>query len=344
MSLPRIAIGSLGGTISMTPDAAAGGVVPRLGAAELIASVPGLGAVADISAHTLFQLPSASIDIPQVLAALAWAKEQVESGAHGVVLTQGTDSIEETAYLLDLYWPCAQPLVVTGAMRAAAAAGAEGPANLLGAAITAASAASRGRGVLVVMNDEIHHARWVRKNHSLAVQAFVSPEWGPVGRIVEGRARYLTAAVQRPTPLPWPIPQTPAPAAGWPRVALLETWLGDDGLLAELAVQQGYDGLVIAGFGAGHVSFAFAERLDTICARVPVVLASRTAAGPTTQATYGYVGSEIDAVRRGALMSGWLPARKARLLLCALLAQQTPRASLAEVWHVYTQALGGDAG
>lgn len=328
MTLPRIAIASLGGTISMTPDAASGGVVPRLDAAQLIASVQALGDVAHISAESLFQLPSSALDTGHVYAALQWAEQQIDAGASGVVLTQGTDTIEETAFLADLYWRRAEPLVVVGAMRAPQSAGADGPANLLAGARVAADPASRERGVLVVLNDTVHAARWVRKRHSILVQAFASPETGPLGMTVEGRVRYFQPPHRWATPLP-PVTHPHK------RVALLQTWLGDDGQLAELAQQAGYDGLVIAGAGAGHLPFAYAERFDALCAAVPVVVAGRTGEGPTAHATYGYVGSEIDLARRGAILAGWLNPIKARLLLWALLASGTGRAELAQRWAQY---------
>lgn len=331
MTLPRIAIASLGGTISMTPDAAAGGVVPRLSAEQLAASVPGLSQVATISAESLFQLPSASLGLPNLLAALAWAERQVEAGATGVILTQGTDSIEESAFVLDLYWQREAPLIVTGAMRAPQSAGAEGPANLLGAVLTARSGDSRRRGVLVVMNDTIHAARWVRKRHTLAVQAFESPETGPLGVIVEGAVHYFHPAGARPPALP--------PVSNDARVALLDTFLGDDGEIAELVRAAGYSGLVIGGFGAGHVSVGFAERMEALCADMPVIIATRTGAGPTTSATYGYVGSEVDLARRGAIMAGWLCPRKARALLWGMLAGGIERHDIARAWKDWHQNL-----
>lgn len=328
MTLPRIAIASLGGTISMTPDAASGGVVPRLDAAQLTASVPGLGNVAHIVAESLFQLPSAAIQPKHVSAALQWAERQIDAGASGAVLTQGTDTIEETAFLLDLYWQREEPLVVVGAMRAPQSAGADGPANLLAGVRVAAAPQSRERGVLVVLNDTVHAARWVRKRHSMLVQAFESPETGPLGMVVEGEARYFQPAHRWAPPLP-PIAQADK------RVALLQTWLGDDGELAGLARRAGYDGLVIAGAGAGHVSFAYAERFNDLCAALPVVVAGRTGAGPTAHGTYGYVGSEIDLARRGALVAGWLNPIKARTLLWALLASGVERGDLAARWAQY---------
>lgn len=332
--LPLLAIASLGGTISMTPDAAAGGVVPRLDAQQLAASVPGLEQRARLIAEPLFQLPSASIQTAHLLSALQWAEAQIVAGAQGVILTQGTDSIEETAFLLDLYWQRPEPLVVTGAMRAPLMLSADGPANLMAASLTALHPASRGRGVLVVMNDEVHAARWVRKTHSLALQAFTSPNIGPLARVLEHDLHYLQPPFRAHRPLPLPAGFLGgSPASEAPRVALIETFIDDDGRLAVLAAEAGYQGLVIAAMGAGHVSFAFAEQIDALCQRMPVVMASRTGAGPTASATYAYSGSEIDLQRRGAWMAGWLCARKARLLLWALLADGQAGDGLKAAWE-----------
>lgn len=316
---PVVAIGVLGGTITMTRGereaggAGSPGVVPRLEAAELVAAVPGLTAVADVRAHTLALLPGASLGVPDLARALDWAGSEVAAGATGVVLVQGTDTLEETAYHLDLWWPHPQPLVVTGAMRAPEAAGADGPANLVAAVTTAADPVAAGRGVLVVLDDEVHAAARVAKADSMALSAFRSPVFGPLARLVEGRPAFATPAV-RPPALELPPEWSP-----WPRVALVTTHLGDDGRLLELAVEDGYDGVVLAAAGAGHVSAAAAQVVGRVAPRVPVVVATRTGAGPTATDTYGFVGSEQDLRRRGALSAGWLPPVKARVLLAALL-------------------------
>ncbi|VVD93516.1 asparaginase [Pandoraea aquatica] len=312
-SLPVVAVASLGGTISMTPSDAAGGVVPTLDATQLARSVPGLSEVATITTASIRQLPSASLRYDDLMEVLAWAEQQIAAGAVGVVLTQGTDTLEETAFLLDLFWKLPAPLILTGAMRAPQAAGADGPANLLSAVRTAIHPDSAGRGVLVVMNDTAHYARWVSKGDSLAVQAFVSLDGGVAARLVEGRPTFFHAAPVRAQPLARPV-------RAWPKVALLSAVLGDEGELAELAVRAGYEAVVIAAQGAGHVSFGFAERIGELTQKVPVVIASRAAGGSTASQTYGYVGAEIDLVRRGAVMSGWLSGLKSRLLVTALLA------------------------
>ena len=131
MNHPRIAVGALGGTICMTADSADAGALPRLSAQQLVTAVPGLADVAQIHAETLLQLPSPSLNLAHVLDSLAWAERMVAAGAAGIVLTQGTDILEEAAFLLDLLWTHSQPLVVTGAMRTPLSAGADGPANFL---------------------------------------------------------------------------------------------------------------------------------------------------------------------------------------------------------------------
>lgn len=316
MTQPLVAVGALGGTIAMTsPDG--GAVAPTLTAAMLTEAVPSLRAVAEVRAETLAMLPSGSLDEPTVLRALAWAREAVEGGAVGVVLTQGTDTLEESAYLLDLFWDRPEPLVVTGAMRAPQSAGADGPANLLAAVRTAVAPASRERGVLVAFDDEIHPARWVAKTDSMSTSAFRSPVFGPIGRCVEGEIRYGVAAARPPVLVADGL--TRRLEGPLPRVPIVATHLGDRGEVLDLVTASGVDGVVVAGFGAGHVSADMAEAVSRAAARMPVVFASRTGSGPTGRAMYGYPGSEVDLLARGAVAADWLPPVKARLLLWALL-------------------------
>jgi L-asparaginase len=311
---PRVAVASLGGTITMTPAVGRGAVTPSLRASDLVSAVPGLDEVAELTAATLRTEPGAWLTPPDVVAVGEWARAQVaDGGVDGVVVVQGTDTIEESAYLLGLHWDRAEPLVVSGAMRAPSAAGADGPANLLAAAVVAGSAAARDRGALVVLNDDVHAAVRVRKTDAVAMHAFSSAPFGPVGRVHERRVTFADR------PARWPA--LPAPVAGRdPRIALLETHLGDRGELLRLVADAGYDGVVLAGFGAGHVSSALAEVVGEVVDRCPVVLASRTGGGPVLTGTYGFVGSEQDLLARGVVPAGWLDPRKARLLLWALLA------------------------
>ncbi|MDQ6522704.1 asparaginase [Nocardioides sp. LHD-245] len=319
-SRPTVAIGALGGTIASTSSAADGSeIVPTLTAERLAAAVPGLAEIATVRAQTLARLPSPSLDEPTVLRTLGWARAAVDAGAQGVVVTQGTDTLEESAYLLDLFWDRPEPLVVTGAMRSSQAAGADGPANLLTAVRCALAPVSRERGVLVAFDDELHQARWVAKTDSMSTGAFRSPVFGPIGRCVEAEVVYGVPATRVP-----PLRMSPGQETGDPRVPLVATYLGDDGSVLDAIRADGasrLDGVVIAGFGAGHVAARMAEAVGRTAAQVPVVFASRTGSGPTGRAMYGYPGSEVDLTARGAVGAGWLSPVKARLLLWALAAR-----------------------
>lgn len=321
MTAPLVSIGSLGGTVSMQSAAPGQGVTPRLDCAALLSTLPQLQTLAQISTATSCLVPSASLAFTDMLDALAWANAQVQAGAQAVVLTQGTDTLEETAYFLDLLWPHDTPLIMTGAMRSACQPGADGPANLLAAVQVAIADGSRGRGVLVVINDQIHLAARVRKTASLAMAAFESPGAGAIGEVEEGCPIYRQAAAPR-----WVLP---LPTQVDHQVVLLEACLDADTRLLRAFGAMGYSGLVVAGFGAGHVSEAWAEALKDVADSMPVIIATRTGSGPTARGTYGFVGGEIDLQARGLHMAGWLCPRKCRLLLW-LLAGSGRQAELAQ--------------
>jgi L-asparaginase len=311
--MPLIALASLGGTISMAPVDADGGAVPRLGAADLLG---GLGDLPmDVLAETLAGIGSASMDFATLLRCRDWGLRQ---DADGFVVVQGTDTLEETAYFLDLGWPSEIPVVVTGAMRNAGLFSADGPANLRNALTVAADPRSRGRGVLVTLNDDVHAARWVRKAHSSRLDAFSSAPAGPLGMVVENAVHYFHPSPPRPPAL------TGADFGGL--VPVVEAGLDDSGaVLAHVASQPDVRGVVIAATGAGHVSSGTADVVARLLPSIPVVVASRTGAGPTLRSTYGFHGSESSLIAMGATMAGWLDARKARILLHALLASGADR-------------------
>jgi L-asparaginase len=198
MSKPRLLFLSLGGTITMVQGTEAG-ITPKLGAAELVASVPALAGVAEIEMESPFRLASPSLDPANLVEVARRIETAFAAGCDGAVVIQGTDTIEESAFLLDLLVGGDKPVVVTGAMRGADAPGAEGPANLLASAQVAASADARGLGTLVVLNDTIHAARWVQKAHTALPSAFASPMAGPIGVVAEGRARIFTRPARKPT-------------------------------------------------------------------------------------------------------------------------------------------------
>jgi len=312
-NLSDIAVIALGGTIAMTPGGG-GGVVPKLTADDLVAAVPGLGDVARIHASTFRQVPGAHLDLHDAVELAGEIERTLETCA-GVVVTQGTDTIDEMAYALDLLVRSPRPVVVTGAMRNPTVAGADGPANLLAAVQTAASAAAVGLGCLVVLNDEIHAARLVVKGHTARPDAFVSPLGGPLGYVAEGLPRVLLCPVSAPVALPGDVAPRP--------VGLVTAVLGDDGSALRFAAQRS-EGVVVEAMGGGHVPPGVADAIGDVAPTRPVVLASRTHAGEILRNTYGFPGSERDLLDRGAVSAGWLNARKARVLLSLLLGAVTP--------------------
>jgi L-asparaginase/Glu-tRNA(Gln) amidotransferase subunit D len=309
--MPHVALFALGGTIAMA-GSTDGGVVARLSGQDLLT---GLGDVpAEIRVHNPGAVPSASLSFQDVLEIVDDARTAIGDGAIGIVLTQGTDTLEETAFLIDCVWRADTPFVVTGAMRNPTLAGPDGPANLLAAVQVATAPDARARGALVVFNDQIHAARHVRKTHSTSTATFVSADLGPIGHLVENTPRFL-ASVPARAPLP-PVDRTRLADT---HVALYTATFDDDGApLRALADTQ--HGLVIAGFGAGHVPAHLVPALTELAAVMPVVLTSRTGAGPVLVDTYGAPGSERDLLARGIIGGGYVHPYKARVLLRLLVA------------------------
>ena len=313
----------LGGTIAMAGTEPGG--VPDLSPEQLLAAVPALaGTGIEVATVDFRRAPGAWLRF-QDLYELAAAIEAVPE-PDGVVVTQGTDTIEETSYLLDLLLRRSAPVVVTGAMRNPQLTGPDGPANLLAAVQVAGSDQARDQGVVVVFNDEIHPARRVRKTHATNVATFQSPNGGPLGYVVEGETWFVNRLPDR-TPVPVATPDPP------PRVGLVTLALGDDGLLLD-AVAGRVDGLVVAALGAGHAPDWLVDRLAGLAGRIPVVLGSRTGAGPVLAATYEFAGSERDLRQRGLIGAGLLDPPKARILLWALLAAGADRATIVDAFAV----------
>jgi L-asparaginase len=326
----RVTAYFLGGTISMT-GRGEHGATPALDAAELLAALPAAATHVDVTAVDVRRVSSARITFADLLVVLDLARRAVDEGASGVVVVQGTDTLEETAYVLDLLWDRPEPLVLTGAMRLPSAPGADGPANLAAAVTVAATPACRDLGALVVLDDVVHAARRVAKRHSSATGAFRSTDPGPLGELLEGEVALL-GGLRR-------LPALPTPEAVTVHVDLVTAVLGDDP--RRYAAAATADGLVVAGLGAGHVTPEVADVLAEVAAHVPVVLVTRTGGGSVHRRTYGGAGSEVDLLGRGLIHGGRLEPLRARLLLTLLLAAGCPRDELAAIVATHAGHAGG---
>jgi len=329
----RILVISLGGTIASTSSGAHEGVVPQLGARELIAAVPALHDVADVEALAFRQVPSGDLTLGDVVALARRIDEALAQGVDGVVVTQGTDTIEETSFALDLLCDAEVPVVVTGAMRNPTLASPDGPGNLLAAVRVAASHDARGLGCVVVLNDEVHAARFVRKTHSSSLATFQSPGAGPLGRVSEENVRIV---LRGPA-----LAHVHLDVDAVPEVALVSCALGDDGRLVRTLSDLEYRGAVIDGFGGGHVPSSMVDALEAAHHAMPVVLCSRTGAGEVLAHTYGFVGSESDLLARGLVAGGALDGRKARVALSLALAASPGRAEAVALFAKVRDSLSG---
>jgi len=330
MSQPRILIVSLGGTITMTRSDA-GGITPTLTADKLIDSVPQLAEVATLEAVTQFSMPGASLSILNLAEVADLLNQRLQADFDGAVVVQGTDTIEDTAFVLDLLVHSTRPVVVTGAMRGPQAAGADGPANILSAVTVAADARMSAMGVVVVLNDEIHSARWVQKSHTALTSAFTSPGTGCMGFVAEGRVELMMTPQRRIPPIQGPLAHDHA-------VAQVSLGLGEDARMLPTLQGLGYSGAVIEGMGAGHVPAATMAAIEALVPQMPVVLCTRVRGGLVFTQTYGFVGSEMDLIAKGVIPCGHLSASKVRLLLSLLLATGATPDGIREAFQASTCA------
>ncbi|MCU1617734.1 MAG: L-asparaginase [Frankiales bacterium] len=318
MSSPaRLALVATGGTIACTLDAD-GRAVRTLAADDLLAAtiVP---AGVEVTTTNFGLMPSWDLTPPAMLE-LARRVEKLAADFDGVVVTHGTDTLEETATLLSLAIRTPVPVVVTGAMRASGEPDADGPANIATALAVAADPASHGRGTLVAFGDEVHLATRVSKRHSSALLPFGSPATGPVGVVHDGTVTFLAPPVP---PTTYDVTHAHAD------VPLVVACAGAPVRLARAAL-DGADGLVVAGMGLGHLPSPWMDLLgDAVRRGVPVVRATRTGAGPAA-GRYSGPGGDIDAEERGLMSAGHRTPAAARIeLICVLGAGADPAEAFA---------------
>ena len=302
----KVIVLSTGGTIAMKLDPEKG-VVPAVSGKDLVEAVPELEKVCEVEVREFSNIPSPQMT-PAIMLDLSRRIEKAlgESDVLGVVVTHGTDTVEETAYFADLYVDSPKPVCFTAAMRSAAEISPDGPKNILCAVRVAASPKARDLGVLVVLNEVVHAAREVTKTHSANPATFDSPWWGPLGYVDEDRVVLRRAPLGR---------QNLHPEALGGEVPVIKIATGDDATLLDFFTQRGVAGMVIEGFGRGNLPPGVIPGIERATAEgIPVVLTTRTGAGRVLD-VYGYPGGVVTAKAAGAILGGELSAPKARLKL-----------------------------
>jgi L-asparaginase len=319
--MPRVAVVFTGGTISMRHDPDAGGNVPSLTGADILALVPGLDSIAEVVPVDRGLTPASHFTFAALFGIRAAIDEALGDAIDGVVVVQGTDTIEETAFFFDLLHASQKPVVVTGAMRSSSAPDYDGPANLRDAVAAAASPALRDAGVVVVLAGSIEPADDVTKTHASAFDTFRSLNAGSLGRIVGGQILLDRARGRRR--------RVSGATRAAERVHLVTATVAMDGTIVDALVERGADGLVVEATGAGNTSAGLLEAASrAIRAGIPVVLTTRCPAGAASDA-YAFPGGGATWVRAGALMAGHLGGPKARVALALGLGAGLDRAGLA---------------
>ena len=319
-ALPRVALLATGGTIACRPGPD-GRLVPGLTPEELVASVPGLEDVASISVESLQKVSGFDMGPERMVAVALRARELlVGGGVDGVVVTHGTDTIEETMYLCEMLAGEATtegPVVFACAMRAPSEPSADGPRNLLNAVRIASDPAARGRGVLLSVNDRIHCAAWVSKLNTLHVDTFESVKGGSVGSVQADRPVFLLDS-----------PRSPRGGGIRGEVPLVKAYTGMRTDVFDWHLGRGVDGLVVEGTGAGNVPSPIAPAIERLMdADIPVIVTSRCPYG-LPQSPYGGLGGCASLDDLGVLRAGHLNGPKARLALMVGLHETATTAEL----------------
>jgi L-asparaginase len=305
--MSRVAAVFTGGTISMLADATAGGKVPALDGAAILARAPGIDAIAELDVVDLGRTPASHFTFPKLFEVAAAVRRcQRDPGIDGVVVVQGTDVLEETAFLWDLVLDDAAPVIVTGAMLAASDAGDDGPDNLRNAVRCAVEPAMRGSGVSVVLDGTINPADDVTKTHATALDTFQCLDTGPLGEVGPAGVRLSRARGPRRHVV------ADQAAEGIP---LITAHVAMDGALLDAAAALRPPGIVVEATGAGNTNAALlAAATRAMEQGITVVLATRCAAGAAS-AGYAFPGGGATWLRAGALLAGHLSGPKARIAL-----------------------------
>ena len=309
----RLLILHTGGTISMKEGE--NGKVSPSARNPLLDALERLNHPAELHQESIFNVPSPHITLDH------WVvlKDRIEKAVNeehfdSIVITHGTDTLEETAYFLDLALNINVPIAITGAMRSSNELGSDGLINLQSAILVALSEDSKDKGVLVVMNDEVHHAKFVTKTHTTNVATFQTPTFGPCGLITKNNVIYFQKLTA--------YESFPVQKITKNNIQLVKAYAGMDSFLLEQLAHHGCDGVVIEALGSGNLPPTSLKGVHALLeANIPVVLVSRAFHG-VTQDVYDYLGGGKELKQQGVIFTTGLSGQKARIKLLVLLNQQ----------------------
>ncbi len=318
MKKDKVIVISTGGTIAMRYDPIRKAVFPAVTGKELLEAVPPLADLCPVEVYEFSNVPSSHMN-PQLMLKLALKVEELlaEDNVLGAVITHGTDTLEETAYFLNLVLKTQKPICVVGAMRSSAEISPDGPKNIFNAVKTAASSDARSKGVLVVLNDEIHSAVEVTKTSSSNVSTFKSPFWGPLGYVDDDRVIF------RRSPISLQRIDTKEVIED---VYLVKLAAGTDDFIIQALVDKKVKGIVIEGMGRGNIPPKVVPGIEkAIKGNIPVVLTTRCLTGRVL-GVYGYEGAAKPLSEMGVILGGDLSGQKARIkLMLALSKTKDPK-------------------
>lgn len=317
-----------GGTISMKVDPRIQAAVPSLTGEDIMAMVTGIEKYADIESYTFSNLPSPHMS-PKIMLELSKYIEKIlhRDDVDGVVITHGTDSLEETAYLLDLTIKSSKPIVVTGSMRSGSELGYDGPSNLAAAICTVISEESKNRGVLVCLNGELNCASEVTKANSMSLDAFQTPNFGPIGIVDNNEVLFYRNSRKKQHII---VDEISA------EVDLIKCVAGLDSKLIDFCVCQGDKGIIIEAMGRGNIPPKMVEGIKrAIDSNVAVVMVSRCFEGRVFD-SYGYVGGGKELRKLGVIFGDNLPGQKARIKLMLALSHTN---DIEEVRSIFEKGL-----
>lgn len=324
-SMKKVAVIFNGGTITMKVDPRIKAAVPTLTGEEIMSMVTGIEKYAQVESHTFSNLPGPHMNPETMLELSKYIQNLLnKDDITGVVVTHGTDTLEETAYLLDLTIKSEKPVVVTGSMRNSSELGYDGPANLAASICTVISDEAKNRGVLVCFNDELNCASEVTKSNSMSLDTFKSPNFGPIGIVDSNEVIFYRDSIRK---------QHIETDRVESKVDLIKCAAGMDSKYIDFCLDQGTKGLVIEAFGRGNITPSMTEGVERAVSKgVPVVIVSRCYQGRVLD-SYGYHGGGRELRKLGVIFGDNLPGQKARIKLIVALGKTSDMMKLKAIFE-----------